>query len=102
MFVRFTHELDHVSFHSGFKIQMNILWVFNRRKCSWLPQEPAVLLEKALQGTATGSAVQPNRDFVDRFSNGWIKHKEQRSRSIFLIDWYQSRVHLTNVEVDIR
>lgn len=102
MLVRFTHELNHVSFHSWFKKRTNILWVLNRRKCSWLPQEPAVLLEKALQGTATGSAVQPNCDFVDRFSNGWVEHEEQRSRSIFLIDWYQSRIHLTNVKVDIR
>ena len=79
----------------------DILWIFDRRKCSWLPQESAILLEKALQGTATGAAIQPNCDFVDRLSNSWIEHEEQRPGGILLIDWYQSRVHLANVEIDI-
>lgn len=81
--------------------QQDILWVLDRRKCSWLPQKPAVLLEKALQGTATGSAVQPNGDFVDRRSNSWVEHEEERSGGILLIDWHQSGVHLTNVKVDV-
>ena len=79
----------------------SLLGILNRRKCSWLPQESAILLEKALQGTATGPAIQPDCDFVDRRSNSWIEHEEQRSGGILLIDWYQSRVHLANVEIDI-
>lgn len=82
--------------------EQNILWVLNRRKCSWLPQESTVLLEKPLQGTAARSAIQPNGHFVDRCANSWVEHEEKRSGRIFLIDWDQSRVHLTNVEVDIR
>lgn len=83
------------------KDEQIILWVLHRRKCSRLPQEPAVFLEKALQGTATGSTIQPNGNFVDGFSNGWIEHEEQRSRGVLLIDWDQSGVHLANVKVDI-
>lgn len=79
----------------------DILWILNRRKCSWLPQKSAILLEKAFQGTATGAAIQPNCDFVYRLSNGWIEHEEQRSRGVLLVDWYQPRVHLANVEIDI-
>ena len=78
-----------------------ILWILNRRKCSRLPQESAILLEKALQGTATRATIQPNCDFVYRLADGWIEHEEQRSGGILLIDRYQSRVHLANVEIDI-
>ena len=53
-----------------------ILWVFDRRIRSRLPQESAVLLEKAFEGTATGSSIQPNCDFVDGFPNGGIEHEE--------------------------
>lgn len=80
----------------------HILWILNRRKCSWLPQKSAILLEKALQRTATRSAVQPDCDFLDGLSNRWVEHKEERSGRILLIDRDQSGIHLTNVKVDIR
>lgn len=78
-----------------------LLWVLNRRKRSWQPQKPAILLEKALQGAATGPAIQPDCDFIYGASDCRFKHEEQRSRGVLLVDWHQSGVQLANVKVDI-
>ena len=80
----------------------HILWVLDRCKGPRLPEKAAILLEKAFQRTAAGSAVKPYRNVVGRRSDSWLKHEKQCPRCVARIDWYQSGVQLTDVEVDNR
>ena len=44
---------------------------------SRLPSKPSVFLEEAFEGTATRASVQPDCDFVNRLTNGWLEDVEK-------------------------
>lgn len=53
--------------------------VLHRQIRAFLPEEPPILLEEALERAAAGSAVEPDGDFIHRIPDRGLKYEEKRS-----------------------
>jgi hypothetical protein len=67
-----------------------------------LPEEAAILLEKALERAATRSTVQPDRDFIDWLTELGLEDEKEGTRVVVLLDGDEARVELAEVEVYVR
>ena len=65
------------------------------------PDESPVLLEEALEGAATGTAVEPDGDLVDGGAGGGLEDEEEGLGGVGVVDGDQARVKLAQVKVDL-
>lgn len=61
--------------------------VLRGRICAWDPSKASILLKEALQRAATRATVQPNRHFVNRLTYSGLKHEEQSSADVVVVNW---------------
>jgi hypothetical protein len=77
------------------------IWVYLRLIHPPAPDESAIFLKEAFEGAATGSAVEPNRNLIDRWPNSWLENEEEGTGRVIHVDWDVSRIHLANVIVNL-
>ena len=66
------------------------------------PDKPAVFLEEAFKGAAARTSIEPNRDLVDRRSDGGLEDEEEGSGCVIHVNRYETGVHLPKIKVDVR